>query len=410
MATNLRPPQGPAYALRTNCNEKSRLEILGAICSERMGSQACKREPAFAQDVVASDYGWWQPAPDLGLPGYLPDATQPVGASFNAIIAEDGRDPLSGALALRSFACDVTPEESTSWQGWRSFAVAERREECSDVVGLTLRPVDGGSLPAFRPGQYVSVRMGGAIRSYSLTGAAAASPEAYDIGVRHIAGGRVSTAIRHGLAPGDVVELQSPKGGFVLPLRNEFPVVLIAGGIGITPFLSYLETLEGTSHEPRVTLHYGCRDNESRPFQHRLEALRQRLPNLTLVTYLSQPRSGDRFDRQGRFTVSDIDPELLHKRARFYMCASDAMMEEVSAGLQARGVPAFEIFRERFRSPAPSALDRLVPRRIHFARSGRTLTWSPQVPLISILATAEGAGLRFRVVAVSDNAKAVPCR
>ncbi|MHC2281287.1 ferredoxin-NADP reductase [Bradyrhizobium diazoefficiens] len=132
------------------------------------------------------------------------------------------------------------------------------------MVGLTLRPVDGGSLPAFRPGQYVSVRMGGAIRSYSLTGAAVASPEAYDIGVRHIAGGRVSTAIRHALAPGDVVELQSPKGGFVLPLRNEFPVVLIAGGIGITPFLSYLETLEGTSDEPRVTLHYGCRDNGKR--------------------------------------------------------------------------------------------------------------------------------------------------
>ena len=380
----------PELARRRRIQEGDWMRVSSRIGTIRMRAIF---NDALAQDVVASDYGWWQPAPDLGLPGYLPDATQPVGASFNAIIAEDGRDPLSGALALRSFACDVAPEESTSWQGWRSFAVAERREECSDVVGLTLRPVDGGSLPAFRPGQYVSVRMGGAIRSYSLTGAAVASPEAYDIGVRHIAGGRVSTAIRHALAPGDVVELQSPKGGFVLPLRNEFPVVLIAGGIGITPFLSYLETLEGTSDEPRVTLHYGCRDNESRPFQHRLEALRQRLPNLTLVTYLSQPRSGDRFDRQGRFTVSDLDPELLHKRARFYMCASDAMMEEVSAGLQTRGVPAFAIFRERFRSPAPSALDRLVPRRIHFARSGRTLTWSPQVPLISILATAEGAGL-----------------
>jgi ferredoxin len=69
------------------------------------------------------------------------------------------------------------------------------------------------------------------------------------------------------------------------------------------------------------------------------------------------------------------------------------MMEEVSAGLQARGVPAFEIFRERFRSPAPPVLDDLVPRQIHFARSGRTLTWSPQAPLTSILAAAEGAGL-----------------
>ncbi|SFI01561.1 hypothetical protein SAMN04487925_1011554 [Bradyrhizobium sp. cf659] len=47
MATNLRPAQGSTHALRTNWNEKSRLEILRAIRSERMGSQACKREPAF---------------------------------------------------------------------------------------------------------------------------------------------------------------------------------------------------------------------------------------------------------------------------------------------------------------------------------------------------------------------------
>jgi ferredoxin-NADP reductase len=348
---------------------------------------------ALAQDVVASDYGWWQPAPDLGLPGYLPDATRPVGASFNVVISESERDPLSGSLALRSFACDVERDESTSWRGWRSFVVAERREECADVVALNLRPVDGGSIPAFRPGQYVGLRIGEVIRSYSLTGAAVPAPDAYRIGVRHIEGGQVSTAIRHVLAPGDTVELQSPKGGFVLPLRNEFPIALIAGGIGITPFLSYLETLEGSADEPRVTLHYGCRNGESRPFHHRLEALRQRLPNLTLVTHLSRPQSGDRFDRLGRFTASDIDAELLRKRARFYMCASDAMMEEVGAALQARGVPDFEIFKERFRSPAPPALDGLMSRQIHFARAGRTLTWLPQTPLVSILAAAESAGI-----------------
>jgi ferredoxin-NADP reductase len=151
--------------------------------------------------------------------------------------------------------------------------------------------------------------------------------------------------------------------------------------------------LEGNADEPNVTLHYGCRDGESRPFHHRLEALRQRLPNLTLVTHLSRPQSGDRFDRLGRFTVSDIDAELLRKRARIYMCASDAMMEEVSVGLHARGVPVFEIFKERFRSPAPPALDGLMSRQIHFARSGRTLTWSPQAPLTSILAVAESAGI-----------------
>ena len=347
----------------------------------------------LAQDVVASDYGWWQPAPDLGLPGYLPGETQPIGASFNAIIAEDGRDPLSGSLALRSFACDVERDERIAWQGWRSFVVTEQREECTDVVALTLRPADGGSIPAFRPGQYVSLRIGEAIRSYSLSGAAVLAPDAYHIGVRRIAGGQVSTALNDKLALGDVVELQSPKGGFLLPIRNEFPIVLIAGGIGITPFLSYLETLAGSADEPQVTLHYGCRDGERRPFHHRLEALQQRLPNLTLVTHLSRPGSDDRFDRPGRFTVSDIDAELLCKRPRFYMCASDAMMEEVSAGLQGRGVPPFEIFEERFRSPEPPLLDGLAARRIHFSRSGHTLVWSPQVPLTSILKAAENAGL-----------------
>ncbi len=134
------------------------------------------------------------------------------------------------------------------------------------------------------PGQYVSLRIGGVARSYSLTGAAVPTPDAYRIGVRHIEGGQGSTAVRYVLAPGDIVELQSPKGGFVLPSRNEFPVVLIAGGIGITPFLSYLETLEGGANEPRVTLHYGCRDGETRPFYRRLEALRQRLPNALRVS------------------------------------------------------------------------------------------------------------------------------
>jgi ferredoxin-NADP reductase len=258
---------------------------------------------------------------------------------------------------------------------------------------LTLRPADGRPLAAFRPGQHVGLRCGGAARSYSLIGPAAAAPQAYRIAVRHIAGGQVSGAVRRELRPGATVDLQAPTGSFLLPLRNEFPIVLIAGGIGITPFLSYLETLEGGSDEPQITLHYACRDAASRPFGARLEVLRQRLPNLTLITHLSRPASGDRCDRPGRLRVDDIDPALLRRRARFYICAPDAMRDGVRADLRARGVPDFEIFTERFRSPPPPVLDDLAPRRIDFARSGRTLVWSPDATSGAILATAERAGL-----------------
>lgn len=347
---------------------------------------------ALAEDVVASDYGWWQPAPDLGLPGYLPDAENPIGSSFNAIISESERDPLSGSLALRSFACDIELLEAGGWQGWRAFTVAERREEGADAVALTLRPADGGPLPAFRPGQYVGLRLGGETRSYSLTGAALREPDVYRIAVREIAGGLVSGKVRRELLPGASVELQAPKGGFVLPVVNSFPIVLIAGGIGITPFLSYLETLEGIPGEPEIVLHYGCRDTEHQPFRERLEVLCQRLPTLTVVNHLSQPRAGDRYDRRGRFSVGEIEPDLIRRRARFYMCASDAMMAEVTAALRARGVPPFEIFAERFRSPPPPVLDGLAPRRVVFARSGKTVTWSPEAGG-GILAAAERASV-----------------
>lgn len=348
---------------------------------------------ALAEDVVASDYGWWQPAPDLGLPGYLPHRPDAIGSSFNAVISEDERDPLSGALALRSFACDVELLEAAGWDGWRRFVVAERHEEGADAVSLALRPADGRPLPGFRPGQYVGLRLAGQSRSYSLTGPALPRPDAYRIAVREIAGGLVSSAVRRELHPGTVVELQAPKGGFVLPLTNEFPVVLIAGGIGITPFISYLESLQGRPDEPEIVLHYGCRDGARQPFRERLEILRQRLPNLRLVSHLSRPAPADRCDRKGRFDAGAIDPSLLARRARFYMCASDGMMAEARASLLKRGVPAFEIFSERFRSPAPPALEGLKPRTIVFARSGRSVLWSPDDAGASILAAAERAGI-----------------
>ncbi|WP_298957326.1 molybdopterin-dependent oxidoreductase [uncultured Methylobacterium sp.] len=336
---------------------------------------------ALAEDVVAAEYGWWQAAPDLGLPGYREG--EGIGSNFNALIAERERDPVSGSLALRSAACTVEHLGAEGWDGWRSFVVTDRREEGPEVVALTLRPADGAPLPAFRPGQSIGLRLGDEVRSYSLIGPAAPAADAYRIAVRTIAGGRVSGALRRDLVPGAVVALQAPRGRFVLPLRNEFPVVLIAGGIGVTPFLSYLETLAGGPGEPEVTLHYGFRDDDP-PFRDTLERLRRRLPNLTVVTHPS---------RIGRFRVADLAPDLVARRARFYLCAGEAMMAEVTAGLRAAGVPPFEIFTERFRSPPPPATDDLAPRRVVFARSGRTLTWRPGANPPGLLAAAERAGL-----------------
>ncbi|MBR7508623.1 hypothetical protein KC216_22445, partial [Mycobacterium tuberculosis] len=78
------------------------------------------------------DYGWWQSAPDLGLPGYPPGAPNAEGANYNGLADARQRDPVSGALPLRSFACDVERIGSGPWRGTRAFEVVERVQETQD--------------------------------------------------------------------------------------------------------------------------------------------------------------------------------------------------------------------------------------------------------------------------------------
>ncbi|WP_341989654.1 ATP-binding cassette domain-containing protein [Azorhizobium sp. AG788] len=272
----------------------------------------------------------------------------------------------------------------------RTFTVMARRAETAEVVALRLAPLDGAALPPFHPGQSVTVSIDGSHRSYSLTGAAEAQPRDYTIAVRRLEGGAVSPAVT-GLRVGARVELSAPSGSFRMPLENAFPVVLIAAGIGITPFLSYLETLATRGGGPRVILHHACRDGSSHPFADRLQALARQVPGVQLITHYSRPRPGDVCDGEGRFHADLIPDDLLAQRPRFYVCAGDAMTTETIAVLTRRGVPPFEIFQERFTSSAPKVLDGSATHRVTFARSGVTLTWAP--PDGSLLTLATRAGL-----------------
>ncbi len=178
--------------------------------------------------IVSADYGWWQACPDLGLPGYPP--LSPEGSNYNNLVSVDVSDPISGALPLRSCACDVRRVSAAAWAGDRQFRVHTKREESSKVVSIQLAPADDEPLPAFRAGQYLTLQVEGASRSYSLSQAAHIDPKTYQITVKDI-GGAVSQAIRERLAVGDIIGAKPPTGSFTPPLASEFPVVLMAAGI-----------------------------------------------------------------------------------------------------------------------------------------------------------------------------------
>src|SRR5262249_47478931 len=137
----------------------------------------------------------------------------------------------------------------------------------------------------------------------------------------------LSHFIARGLHVGDRLMMQGPGGRFRLPLRSRHPVVLIAAGIGITPFMGYLETL--CMWQPRfpVVLYYGNSSGRSHAFRERLAELCRQLPQLSIINHYSRPEPSDQshFQIAGRIDAAAIADDLIAARARFYLCGPVAM-------------------------------------------------------------------------------------
>ncbi len=371
-------------------------------------------DEALLPDVIVADYGWWQPNHDLGLPGYR--ILGEGNSNLNVLTPAAQTDPVSGAVSLRSTRCDVRTDsewpQAASKDEARAMKVMEVIFETDDTVSVLLAPEDDAPLPDFLPGQHLTVEcevpgyfMGTVTRSYSLSSSALdRSRNAYRITVKRVTaqdglGGEVaglmSTHFNVTLRRGNVVSVVGPRGVFCLPTAPDFPVVMIAAGVGITPFMSWLETIASFSHRPAGALYYGNRDGTGHVFRQRLAELKVQIPEIEFVDYYSKPQTEDRvqaaFDAQGRITADSIAQYWIDHRARFYLCGSEAMMREITDGLIARGVPRFEIFSEKFFAPAVSLpTTEGVTHRVHFARSNRSAEWTPSCGTVMDLAERLG--------------------
>ena len=192
----------------------------------------------------------------------------------------------------------------------------------------------------FRPGQFVSVRVGvdsdgnPILRSYSI----ASSPGRPDLALvlKLIKGGPGSEFFEH-LKSGDRVRLTGPMGFFVLDLQHTGDVVFGVTGVGITPVLPMLEELAARPERGRIILYWGNRHAEDLFWLDELHAVRGKCERLRIETFLSGAAlswSGKR----GRITqplLADL-PSL--DKPVFYLVGNGAMIKDLKAELQARGV------------------------------------------------------------------------
>jgi ferredoxin-NADP reductase len=210
-----------------------------------------------------------------------------------------------------------------------------------------------GEAADFRPGQYFWVELlespyedeRGLRRHFSVV----TSPT--ERGVLGVCTRLRDTAFKKTLVElkvGDEVEVEPPKGDYVLPEDTSPHYVFVAGGIGITVFRSMLRFIADTGAPYRVTLVYSNRDRASTPFLDELQELERTLPGLRLVLTMTDDEG---WEGESRY----VSPELLTDHLEggladhtYLVAGPPPMVEAVTGQLTAAGVPEEQVLPDRF--------------------------------------------------------------
>lgn len=242
------------------------------------------------------------------------------------------------------------------WSGARPFFVTEKRVESEEVTTFVFRPADGKAVMDFAPGQYIGVRLvvkgEEQRRQYSLS--AASNGKTYQVSVKREAGGKVSGYLHEQVKVGDTVELFPPSGAFTLA-EGSRPIVLISGGVGITPTLAMLDKALETGREIRFI--HAARHGGVHAFREHIDGLAARHPQLKRHYIYAEERAGqpaaDAVGLLGKEHLGEWLPQSRDVDA--YFLGPVPFMQAVKRSLRELGVPEGQTYYEFF-GPA-KALD-----------------------------------------------------
>lgn len=257
-------------------------------------------------------------------------------------------------IKVESDMYEQAAEAEGGWRDFKAFKVVKKEKESDVITSFYLQPKDGGRVPAYRPGQYITVRLlipgdsYTANRQYSLS--KAADSRSFRISVKresdHHPLGKVSNYLHDSVGVGDSVEISAPAGDFYLgdPAADR-PINLISGGVGITPTISMLQVL--AKENPQRELHFvhAARNPHVQAFRPDVLSYMEKMPNAEACFVYDE-------GEPGLGTIGRINLALLKEKTNpagdYYICGPVPFMQAVIRDLQALGVEKQSIHFEFF--------------------------------------------------------------
>jgi benzoate/toluate 1,2-dioxygenase reductase subunit len=275
---------------------------------------------------------------DLPASSYIEDALTAEEAAKGYVLACQTR-PRSDCVIRVPASSAACKTGVSTWQG----TLAELERLSDSTIGFSIA-LDGNA-PDFLPGQYVNVEIPGSglTRAYSFSSAPGSDRAGFV--VRNVPDGRMSTWLTTDARPGERVAFSGPFGSFYLrPVTR--PVLFLAGGTGIAPFLSMLDVLAASGSPQPVRMVYGVTHDIDLVALSRIDAARAALPGFDYRTCVADDAS--QHDRKG-YVTGHVEPEWLNGGdVDIYLCGPVAMVEAVRGWLKASGIEPAGFYYEKF--------------------------------------------------------------
>lgn len=345
-----------------------------------------------------------------------PVPTVPVAVPVAAKLAAPPT-PDTAALAPSNAAAPAgaSLRKPKSWAG--QLRVVQIVRETPTIQTFRLADPAADRLPFdFLPGQFLQVEVepeGAKASRRSYTIASSPTQRAYvELTVKREEQGVVSRYLHDTVVAGDLLKVSGPFGAFTFTGTDAESIVLIAGGVGITPMMSVLRYLTDTAWKGEIFFLYGARSTEEFVFREEIERLERRFPNLHVIAAMQRAPGTVWLGPEGTITKEMITaavPDIVSRR--IHLCGPPGMMGAMRAQLAELGVPEAQLHTEAFgpaslpvdpdqlevKPASPPAPDQpagpaVAPSTVTFSVSGVSAALPANE---TVLEAAEGAGVEI---------------